>query len=409
MNAANLKKWKTKEQTRASELAEQASRKASPMSIKDFYPELRLENPYTTALDGYMPVDCMLPFFRTVVVGIRPHLKTPEDFSRYYGLSPREMLWLHQNGRLQLRVLFPKSLSTIPRFLNPFFYEGLPSTARDEAFCYSLLAGEQGDVKRRFALAVAEGLPDKAIDKLPGPRKRPYWTAEAVFLQLWALGYPEACKMFESAYKQDASAAFDLLEAFRLFLVGPVHYSLEGIHTVASKAPRLPLVTKPKRPILHFDRNVGVALARELPLVFVRADRPDLPRLLETYPDYENARSALLDLQSAIDESPATVEDAVRLVRSTLRVGRRREEHLLLGLRVLAVTGVTAAALPIAGVQGAILALFTSASTEMGGKLLGKVLRPVARYLRRRTTPNHVTLVLDLAEKARQWYASRHA
>ncbi|HYG08397.1 MAG TPA: hypothetical protein VD835_00350, partial [Pyrinomonadaceae bacterium] len=143
MNSAQLKRWKEREAIRAKELSEGVAGGSPEFSLKDFYPEFELVGPYTTSLEPYCPIWALVPFFRKVVVGINPYLKDEAAFSNWYGISPRQLLWLQEMGRVEIKVTFPRSANTVPSYLNTFFTGRFPSTIRDHEYTHRLLGEEK--------------------------------------------------------------------------------------------------------------------------------------------------------------------------------------------------------------------------------------------------------------------------
>ncbi|MGO9586476.1 MAG: hypothetical protein ACLP2Y_09800 [Limisphaerales bacterium] len=139
MNAAQLARWKERENARAKQVVDSIGN-LSPSSIRKIYPEWPLQGAYTTSIEPHVPIWAMVPFFSKVIVGIVPYFRDEDAFQQWYGLSVRQLLQLHEKGHLLVRMLFPRTATTVPKFLNPFFGEEFPSTARDIAFDNRLLA-----------------------------------------------------------------------------------------------------------------------------------------------------------------------------------------------------------------------------------------------------------------------------
>lgn len=407
MNAVSLKSWKNRELEKAASLASQL-KGCERVSIRQMYPEFTLEPPYTTSLDPYMPLPALLPFFRTVLVGVLPTLRSEEAFRSHYGVSSNELLALHRSGRVQVRVLFPRSTSTVPKFLDPFFDESetIPSTERDRQFCL-LALGDEGERVRKYYAATVGGHVPQSIDRTEASRARKFRISEAAFMQLWALGYRNACEEFCRMYSQRPALALDFLEGCRLFLVGPVHYSLEGIHCVASSAPQLPLTQPAAGDVQTLDVNLGVTLAERLPLYVRQAKRLDVDTALEIYPDYEKARLALMSLQDAVrgGEFPA-VRRSCDVVEDTLRAAQKARAESVLALEVLVAVGAALGTYPVAGVKGALLSAITAAAGIALGPGVRTLLTPVSDCAIRLKHNSHVITVLTLVEDVGRWHAS---
>jgi hypothetical protein len=191
VNAEQLSAWRGNELARARALIEQV-RPTEPSEIKRIYPELSLHGVYTTSLEPYAPVWLLLPFFDRIIVGIVPYLQSEDQFRNWYGLSVRDMLGLANQGRLVIRLLVPRSLEVVPQYLDPFFSEGFPSTARDLAFDEALLGPDKLPAVRDRFRFVLEGIErSESIDGFVGNTSRAYKTAETVYIQL--LSRTESC------------------------------------------------------------------------------------------------------------------------------------------------------------------------------------------------------------------------
>ena len=142
MNAKQLKKWKEKQQAKAYDIVNSIS-EPHPDNITDIYPEFCLEGAYTTSLDPYTPVWAIVPFFKKIIVGITPYLKTEKDFIKWYGVTVKQLLKMKEMDRVEIRVIYPYSTNTVPKYLNCFFNDIHPSTIRDKMFANRLIDNEK--------------------------------------------------------------------------------------------------------------------------------------------------------------------------------------------------------------------------------------------------------------------------
>lgn len=397
MNAKQLKVWKQRELEKAETLAEQIQ-PAGPLDIVKMYPEFKLEGAYTTSLEPYAPVWILLPFFDRVVVGVDPHLRTEEHFKAWYGLSVHQLLSLREKGRVEIRVLGPTSVNVVPQYLDTFFSGEFPSTSRDRAFDRALLTQDKYEtVRYRFHSLMANVNVSQSIDGFaahPGRAKR---TAETACLQLSALGHEDAVEQFSALLLTDASAAFQWLELCRLFLVGPIHYSLGGIHSVASSVPALKPPTGGESMV--FPVELGRILVDALNLVHITSS-PDSIRLddcVEVHPEYATARKALLALAQAVREGLVArpLKEAEDL-RQILAEAHESKEWWLRVMRIVAATGVGIASLPFAQLYGLLLGLGFAVISELPGKPFDAGLEKVAGILKPKWNRPYLTLLLDL-------------
>lgn len=413
MNTKQLKKWKATECRYAKELADTV-RKEEDFKIQDFFPELDLNSPYTTSLDPYVPVWSLLPFFRTIIVGITPYFKTPDDFKAWYGLRPEQILQLANRGRIAIRVLFPHATASTPSFLNPFFELGFPSSARDEEYDRLLLSEEgEKEARQRFSHIVGESTPITSIDHFPDHKKRAYHTAERAYFQLLALGYTKEAAYFEELYTKNSSLAFNWLETCRLFLVGPLHYSLNGIHLVAGSAPLIAsgLEAPGSRPSsLIFPQDIGKALINRLGLVRPKdATEPatNLQGILEIYPNYELARRALLKLAKAVkDGNDLAILNEANLLEEEISKFDKKADMLVRAFRYIGViTGCTISTL-LGSLPGFLAGLGFGIATEALSPQIDHTLLPMGRRVAKAGRPPQLTALYDLAKDVREHFRS---
>ena len=238
MNSSKLKRWRETEEAAAFDLRKQITSSGKALELKEFYPEFKLNADYTTSLEPYCPVWGQLPFFKKLIVGITPYLKDEEAFQRWYGVTPAQLLRLNELGRVEIRINEPRAKSTVPGYLDCFFCHHFPSSVRNRYYTDAVLGDDHAEsLREQFRGALGRDFNRaKSIDTLPDDRSRAFRTAETAFLQLHALGYADKARQFEEMCAKDLDAAFTWLELCRLFLIGPVHYSMGGIHSVAQNA-----------------------------------------------------------------------------------------------------------------------------------------------------------------------------
>jgi hypothetical protein len=373
------------------------------MSIRQIYPEFRLEGAYTTSLDPYVPLWALIPFFSKIVVGITPYLRSEDDFRKWYGISVRQLLALHEEGRVVIRVLFPSSTASAPSFLNPFFSGEFPSTARDRAFDERLLGAELArEVRGRFKRTVSSLIGGKSVDGFPEHEGRAYSTAEMAYLQLHALGYEGRARQFEELFRSDPSAAMKWLELCRLFLVGPYHYSLLGIHSVANNVPTLEPAVEGQ---VRFPAELGRILVDAFKLVDVENRYNDftLRDCMSIFPDFELARGTLLSLDAAVKSGQEKqiltgAEDFRRLVVKA----RSREKRCLRWIRWLVASGISIAGAHFHWV-GLLAGLGVGAAAEFASEEVDHAIKPISdRILSARR--EHLNLILKLDDEVRRHF-----
>ncbi len=400
MDARRLKRWKEDELARANRLAMELS-SPNPQDIRKMYPEFDFGTAITTSLEPYVPLWALLPFFDKVIVGIVPYIRSKEQFRDWYGLDLQHVLTLHEMGRVNIRVLFPSAATTIPSIMHPFFSGEFPSTARDLAFDKRVLGSVRfEELRERFVHVVGKTCGETSIDGFTAHSKRAFKTAQTAFVQFPALGHSRAADQFEHSWEGSPEQALRWLEVCRLFLIGPVHYSLGGIHCVASSAPQLapPTTASP----LQFPAELGRILVDALKLVRFEEKQEDFTfhDCISLFPDFELARLALLNLDLALKrgDEKQTIETADDL-RKLITAARSKRKRWLRWMRVVAATGLAATTAPHLAV-GLLTGLGFTVATEFASDRVDGILEPAVRKLQ----PQHLNLIVDLDDAARRHF-----
>lgn len=404
MDSKSLKRWKELELDKAECLAS-ALRSPRAEDIGQMYPEFALRGSVTNSLEPYVPLWSLVPFFEKIIVGIVPYLRTEEEFHSWYGLSIRDVLALQEQGHLLIRMLFPSAAPVTPTVLAPFFSGNTPSTARDIAFDRRLLGSDRfEDLRQRFARVVGQSYGHRSIDGFQKHRRRAFKTAQTAFVQLHALNYGEQAAGFEDMWKKNPDSAFRWLEMCRLFLVGPIHYSLRGIHCVSSAVTALaPPAAKDS---IRFPGELGRILVDALRLVRFEEKQEafTLKDCVSLFPDFELARKTLLALNEAIGRGDEThiLRNADDLRRIIVEA-RSKRSRWLRWLRIAASTGVGIAAAPFNPAVGLLAGLGFAVTTEFANERIDAALSPVAKTLQGKRN-RHLSLLIDLDDAARRLF-----
>jgi hypothetical protein len=400
MNPAQLARWKEREDTRAKQIVDSIG-DLSPSSIRNIYPEWSLEGAYTTSVEPHVPIWAMIPFFSKIIVGIIPYFRDESAFQQWYGLSVRQLLRLHEGGYLLIRVLYPRAGTSVPKFLNPFFAEEFPSTARDIAFDNRRLGDAVHDLRARFARLVSGYDTTTSIDGFHGHKRRAIKTAEMAFLQLHALGYVEQATQFELMFRSSPQQAMNWLELCRIFLVSPYHYSLLGIHSVAGDAT--PLAPAP-RGTVRFPSELGRILIKTFELIRIE-DAPDKITLEETvavHPDFDLARNTLLALDAALKSGRE--EDVVETaddLRGIVERAKRKQRLYLRSMRFVIASGIAGAALSLNPLLGLLVTLGVHTVGEFAAETIDRAGEPLTRHWLERKAP-HLGLIMKLDQSVRR-------
>lgn len=403
MNATQLKKWK-EEQIGVAEEIVHSLQNPMPENITELYPEYNLIGDYTTSLDPYTPLWALLPFFGKIIVGILPYLKNEDEFIEWYGVSTKQMLKLHELGRVEIRVLFPQKTNTIPKTCNCFFERKFPSTIRDIRFDHKILGEDKlYEIRERFNQKVSDSIGHKSIDGFLGNKMRALRTAESAYIQLHALGYEKKAYEFEDTFAKDANVGMRWLELCRLFLIGPIHYSLLGIHCVSSNAPQL--FTFDSQKTVKFPSDLGKMLVEAMNLTknIDEINSFTIDDCISIYPDFERARETLFELNKAIKEG---VEDRVLSsaedLRKMLQKAKKRNKMYLHVIKAVAATGIGLTTAPFDLGIGLLMALGFNVASEVGASKIDKHLKPVVSKISR--TKKHLNLLIGLDEDIKKKY-----
>lgn len=404
MNTTKLKLWKEQQLVFAEAVIKNIP-KISYRSITSIYPEFNFHGVYTTSLDPYVPLWALLPFFDSIIVGITPYFKSEDDFKKWYGVSVRQLLSLWERGRVNIRILFPSGATSTPAFMNEFFSGRFPSSARDMLFDKYILGEEHFDeLQYRFQHLVGDFRRDKSLDGFSGHKRRAFKTAQTAYVQLHAFGYIDTAKAFESIWHQNQDQAFQWLELARLFLIGPIHYSLNGIHCVAGNVPWL--FPSKSAGTIRFPMDLGRILVEALKLLRFEDKQGDFTfeDTIEMYSDYEFARKTLFELDSAVKNGieKNTISCAEDLC-SIIKEARNKKIRWLRWIRIAASTGIGIVTAPLHWGIGLLSGLGFEIATESAGQKCDRMIEKAGKKIGLKF-PTHLTLLIDLDNKVREYY-----
>jgi hypothetical protein len=297
MNAKQLSAYKENAEAQAMKIVG-AITDISPNSVRSIYPEFNCRDGLTTSLEPDIPLQVMLPFFPQIIVGIVSCFPSEAEFKKWYGVSVKQLLDLHERGRVLIRVHLPKA-GEIPSYLTPFYKGQFPSSVRDRHFVDRLLGDRLPDLRARFRHNVNYKL--ETTHDNPGERRqRSFPSTEMTYLQLHAFGYSKQACQFESYYKEAPEAAMRWLECCRQLLISPYSYSFLGIHSINKDKLSVPLDTY--KNTLRFPGELARIMADTCKLVqHTRSNGTiTLKNALAIHPDFELARETLLKVDTAL-------------------------------------------------------------------------------------------------------------
>ena len=401
MNAKQLRQWKELQKAESLNIGE-ACKDNSEISLLDFYPEFNLKGKlYTTSLDPRVPLWQVLPFFEKIIVGILPYLSTEEEFKRWYGVTSKQMLWLYENNFIELRIIFPRSKSTIPNYLNPFFEFNLPSGLRDSEFTNRLLGNDGIHLsKERFNKSTTNFKWSLSIDGFAKDPVRAKKTAEYVYLQLNALGYYKEVSEFEALCNISENTALEWLELCRLLLIGPIHYSMGGVHCVPYQVLS-GISSKTKNYNTDAIQSFPSELAHIL-IEFYRLYSPktdlmtlELKEVIDIKSEVDTANRLLFSLHNQLINRKIeinTLEDFKSIVTNA----DDRFKNIMRTLRILAASGLSLATMPINPIIGLLAGIGFQVVAESSSKPVDKALVPIAKKVLRDPV---LTLIVEANNK----------
>ena len=404
MNETQLKKWKEKCSQSTFDVVNEISQNKRILNLKDFYPEFSFKGAYSTSLDPYVPLWALLPFFDKIIVGILPYLKSENEFIKWYGLSPHQMLRLHEMGRLEIRILYPKNIESTPSYLDDLLLECFPTSLRDFEFNKKLLTEDVREKYReRFKKLTNNCVGDVCIDTFKGNRDRALHTAETAYLQLIGLGYHNEALDFEHLFEGNESTALKWLEVCRLFLIGPIHYSFGGIHSVGGNA--FGEYQKIKAKPIVFPRELGVILVKAFDLFKKSSDIKEftLEDCISVYENSTLARDTLLALDKMIKSSKIQIETIEDLKNLFLKA-KKRDVFWLSALKITAATAISVSAMSADPIIGLLAGLGFSIATEVKEKSLDKMYKPLSNKICQLVQDPSLTLLVQLDEDVKKNY-----
>ena len=402
MNEHELIKWKERATNKTYDIVCNIEEEKK-MDLRSYYPEFSFEGAYSTSLDPYVPLWASIPFFERIIVGILPNLKTETDFLNWYGLSPKQMLNLHEKGRINVRILYPKTLDSTPEYLDDLFYENFPTTQRDFEYNKILLDDEtRGIYSERFRTKTSQCKRSTSIDTFKGDKSRALKTAETAYLQLIGLGFHTEAQEFESLLVDCEDSAFKWLETCRLLLIGPVHYSIGGIHSIGNKA--LFNEKSLKNNTVKFPKELGVVLINAFELVKQTTDikKFTLEDCVNVYENSSLARETLISLDNMVKKSEIRI-DTVEDLKKIFRKAKKRDLFWLKTLKIAAAVSVSIPGMFTAPYIGLLSGAGFSFVSEKSKKL-ENIYQNLAHKIGKINQDPSLTLLVELDEDVRNNY-----
>jgi len=289
----------------------------------DFYPEFRLNNPYTSAWKWDIPVWVLLPYYSNIIVPIYPNYKEHE-FKKRYGLNIDQLLGLEKEKKISIGLHLPQNNEEkISDYLMPLYQEGIdrniPVFQRTEAFMNFM-----DECTFRESLTEAKMLFEGKFKELAIliEERETLLEQGAVFdyANLKCLGYSEITENIKNLSGFDPKLAWVALYPYITFLVNPLIESLNGVHIVSKEDisgldnwsniinPNWDKTTIGEGYEL-FPVDVGKSLIDNAQLITPN----NLEDSLNIYPDFEKARSVLKDLEIAVEEKKNVIDKKIAL------------------------------------------------------------------------------------------------
>lgn len=392
MNLEEFSAWKAREYERAHDFPDPDPSAPSSSELQDFYPEWDFSGLYTTSLEPHTPLWVQLPFYDRINVGINLRLSSIDEFKNTYNATPEELLDLYKTGHVNLRLLYPLSEIEPAEFYEPLISSDLPSSMRDWAFSEKLLGrSEFNSLENSFKNLTAYRKISNPLDQVGESTDRAQQTMWAVYVQLNALGYDRHVEYFESIVLKNKKRARAWMEVCRQFLIGPVHYSLGGVHSVS---PRNPVVGR-NADGETLPTEVGEVLVDKLDLVNkdLTLEATSIDEALSVYDNYQQARDALWWLKSAVEsENPDDIQEAREEASKIIDQATNTHENMLKAFRLLGTAGTGAVGLtqPYVGILAALGYTITESAT---GNIISESL---AKEAERKLLDQHLVSIIGL-------------
>lgn len=362
--------------------------------FRDWYPELKLEQPYTSL--NLHPFWIGLPYYKSLLFELYP-FATEDILEGAHGVTARGLLSLQEQGKVHIILAGPHSIYEGLDYLDPVLAAHPPVyTYRNLAFhahrhgtkqlaawtdeARSLFSGKL----ERLRLQLGVSTDERAFEG----------SMAGAWINVRAMGLSDLADAIKNVAGKHVEVAATYLEVYHELLCAPQTSSLGGCHssnsTYLSIAKRGGYTAGMEADDFPhgFPFEAGRMLAERYKLVRPRT----LSDALEIYPDYEEARSALKSLAeyvAAAGSSSTVIDTSVRVAKAFEDVHKvkHRIKKFETAFQVTSVVGAAAAGL--AGGGPGLLA-------GLGFGLLGtSVASPGAQALGRLTAPSSVVSLYD--------------
>lgn len=388
----------------------------------DFYPELKLEKPYTCLNNTLsIPIPILLPYYANIVVIIHPSFNE-RDFIRNYGLGRDELLNLRKDGKVKLILDLPLN-HKISDYLIPIYEEGLSTgipTFERMYFFMRTFGGSDFDAGWRDASTLFKG----KFENIDDDSTKDFISKEDIksgleylsileYSNLRGFGFDEIADKVKNLAQSDPLMASCISQLYSQFLVYPTINSFDGIHLLDEEDMNLIKdingnnVPKSWARCEIFPYEVGKSLINHANLVTFA----HLEESLDYYRDFEKARKALKELEMALDEKKNYAEKYGKLYDKKIALEEIWNEMSSMDSqsknikKYLEVTlGIVG---PIAGYaisESLGLGEFQGLLAGIAGNMLSKeaIAVPLSQRLSKMGKPNHMVEVFRFLENRKK-------
>ena len=399
------------------------------VSILDFYPEFDLEHPYTSKrFDPFsrlqnVPVWALLPYYANIIVHIHPYL-SEREFKKIYGVNIDQLLNLQDDKKISLVLEAPFNYDeNISDYFIPLYEENvhgklkLPTFSRIGAFGY-FVGGQVYEDAFEDGWDLFENKLDDVISYLckadnirqTGDVQEDFVeNARLSYANLKGLGFHQIADDIKTLATLNPVSAYCRLSVYSQFLIKPRIGSFDGIHLVDKE--ELPTDKYCEELGLNWNATntecevypaeVGKSLIKNAKLVTSN----NLENALDVYPDFEKARNALKNLETALEQKIGDLEKRDQIIDkktaleevwkdvNTIEKNKRNVKTILVTLGVVDATMLGGYLGGFPGILAGLVGSLASSDVVAG---------PLSEKIAKFGKSNHIVEVFDFVRDVKQ-------
>jgi len=369
------------------------------LGIADFYKGLVLKPPYTSHIDPWW---VLLPFYRTLIVGIAPLNK--EDFERKYQIHPRALVRLQSQGKVQLILRNRPTAYAGLDYLDEILQLQPPTYIRSIAYAEQLCECTFDSLVDEGREIMGKDLPLLDLQQLQrifGPLREPAELSANFYAELKTLpGTRELANQIYLRHRGNRSGAVFTTLLYGALLAGPVFGSLGGCHAIPMKWTQLSPYLREKRP--ETLRTFPIDLGRELIDIIGLRLPENFEEALSI--DSEKAKNALFELEETVKKKQhgqimdrtLALREAINELREGVESIRRRSSRISKVIRYASL--ILGPVLPVIAYLQERPVLWKTIFSGSSGALLFKFSQKLGDIVSKLGMPSYVVSVYDIKE-----------